>query len=120
MRRLMIADLSALILLCVSISTPQGHGLHSILRPPLMINLLRAVPRAATSLRPEGPPAQVPASERRAAQSAQEDNSLEPGKPIQREISGGQSHSYKVTMNSGQYMHIVVDQRGIDVAVTLF
>jgi len=119
MRRLMIAVLSALILLCVSISTPQGHGLHSILRPPLMINLLRAVARAATSLRPEGPPAQVPASERCAAQSAQEDNSLEPGKPIQREISGGQAHSYKITMTSGQFLHIVVKQQGIDVAVAL-
>jgi CHAT domain-containing protein/tetratricopeptide (TPR) repeat protein len=57
---------------------------------------------------------------RRAAQSAQETDSLEPGKPIERELSGGQSHSYKVTMISGQYLQAVVDQRGIDVAVALF
>jgi CHAT domain-containing protein/Tfp pilus assembly protein PilF len=40
--------------------------------------------------------------------------------PVEREISGGQSHSYKITMISGQYLHVVVAQRGIDVAVALF
>ena len=45
---------------------------------------------------------------------------MEPGKPIERELSGGQSHSYKITMISGQYLQVVVNQRGIDVAVALF
>jgi hypothetical protein len=45
--------------------------------------------------------AQFPASERGAAPSAQESISLEPGKPVERELSGGQSHSYKITMISG-------------------
>ena len=53
MRRLIIAALSALILLCVPFSTPQGRGLHSIRWTPLIINLLiRAGAPAATSLRP--------------------------------------------------------------------
>ena len=121
MRRLMITALFALILLCVSISTPQGRGLHSIRWTPLMINLLiRAGAPTTTSLRPVTTPAQAPASTRGAAPSAQESDSLEPGKPIERELSGGQSHFYKITMISGQYSHIVVEQRGIDVAVALF
>src|SRR5262247_2247980 len=121
MRRLIIAALSALILLCISISTPQGRGLYSIRRTPLMINLLiRAGAPAAASLWPVAPPAQAPASTRGAAPSAQESDSLEPGKPVERELSGGQSHFYKITMISGQYSHIVVEQRGIDVAVALF
>jgi CHAT domain-containing protein/predicted negative regulator of RcsB-dependent stress response len=66
------------------------------------------------------PPAQASANERDAAPSAQESISLEPDKPIERELSGGQSHSYKITAISGQYLHIVVEQRGIDVAVALF
>jgi CHAT domain-containing protein/predicted negative regulator of RcsB-dependent stress response len=66
------------------------------------------------------PPAQASASERDAAPSAQESISLEPDKPIERDLSGGQSHSYKITTISGQYLHIVVEQRGIDVAVALF
>src|SRR5688572_23163957 len=120
MRRLMIAALFALILLCVSISTPQGRELHSIRWTPLMINLLRVGAPATTSLWPVAPPAQAPTSERGVTPSAQESISLGPGKPVERELSGGQSHSYRITMISGQYLHLVVAQRGIDVAVTLF
>jgi CHAT domain-containing protein/tetratricopeptide (TPR) repeat protein len=66
------------------------------------------------------PPAQAPAGARGAAPSAQKSVSLDPGKPVERDLSGGQSHSYKITMTPGQYLHIVVEQRGIDVAVALF
>ena len=45
---------------------------------------------------------------------------LEPGKPIERQIAGGQSQIYKITAAPGQYLHIVVRQRGVDVVVTLF
>src|SRR6266508_3877052 len=120
MRRLIIAALSALILLCTPFSDLQGCGLHSIRWTPLIINLLRVGAPAATSLRSGAAPVQTPASEHGAAQSAQESVSLEPGKPVERELSGGQSHFYKITMISGQYSHIVVEQRGIDVAVALF
>jgi CHAT domain-containing protein/Tfp pilus assembly protein PilF len=120
MRRLIIAALSALILLCTPFSDLQGCGLHSIRWTPLIINLLGVGAPAATSLWPAAPPAQASANERGAAPVAQESVSLEPGKPIERELSGGQSHSYKITMSSGQYLHIVVKQRGIDVAVALF
>jgi len=110
MRRLTIATLSTLILLCTPFPKPMDCGLHSIGWTPLMINLLWV----------GAPPAQASASERDAAPSAQESISLEPDKPIERELSGGQSHSYKITTISGQYLHIVVEQRGIDVAVALF
>jgi CHAT domain-containing protein/predicted negative regulator of RcsB-dependent stress response len=110
MRRLMIAAISTLILLCLPISTPQGRGLHSIGWLTLRINLLRIGARAV----------QAPTSERGAAPSAQESISLEPGKPVERELSGDQSHAYKITMVSGQYSRVVVEQRGIDVMVALF
>ncbi len=45
---------------------------------------------------------------------------LEQGKPIERQIMGGQSHSYKINAAAGQYLHVVVHQRGVDVVVTLF
>ena len=45
---------------------------------------------------------------------------LELGKPIERELAGGQSHSYQITLAAGQYLHAVVDQRGIDVVVRVF
>jgi hypothetical protein len=109
MHRLIIAALFALILLCAPFSDPQGHGLLSV-RQTLV----------ATSPRPGAPPTHAPGGERDATSIAQESISLEPGKPIERELSGGQSHSYKITMTSGQYLHIVVEQRGIDVTVALF
>jgi len=64
--------------------------------------------------------AQASAGARGAESSAQESISLEPGKPVERALSGGQSHSYKITATYGQYLRIVVEQRGIDVAMALF
>src|SRR5262249_42831228 len=99
-----------LIFLCAPLSTPQGCGSHSIVWTPMMTKLLWV---GAT-------PAQASSSERGVAPSAQASISLEPGKPVERELSGGQSHSYKITLVSGQYLRIEVEQRGIDVAVALF
>jgi CHAT domain-containing protein len=110
MRRLTIAAISTLILLWAPISNPQGCGLHSIGWTPLITSLLWGW----------APHAQASAVERGAAPSAQESISLEPGKPVERELSGGQSHSYKIAATSGQYLHIVVEQRGIDVAMAVF
>src|SRR5215510_5628567 len=120
MRRLIIPPLSALILLCVSISTSQGCGLHSIHWTPLMINLLRGVAPAAAILRPVAPTVHASANERGGAPSAQASVSLEPGKPIERDLSGGQSHFYKIALTSGQYLRITVSQQGIDAVVALF
>ena len=44
---------------------------------------------------------------------AQEAN-LQPGKAVEREIAGGESHAYQVTIAGGQYVHFRLDQRAID------
>lgn len=44
---------------------------------------------------------------------------LEPGKPIERELSGGQAHEYNLALAAGTYLYVIVDQRGIDVVVRL-
>jgi CHAT domain-containing protein/Tfp pilus assembly protein PilF len=46
--------------------------------------------------------------------------SLEYGKPIEREMAGGQAHDYKLELKAEQYVHIVVNQSSIDVALALF
>ena len=115
-----IAALSTLMLLCAPTSTLQSCGLYSIRWAPLSASLLRVGSPAVTGLRPGAPPARVLASERGAAAGAQESISLEPGKPVERELSGGQSHFYKITMTSGQYLRITVSQQGIDALVALF
>src|SRR5262249_45211667 len=53
-------------------------------------------------------------------QASPQAQDLEPGKPIERELAGGQSHSYQLALADGQYAMLVVDQRGIDVEVNLF
>jgi CHAT domain-containing protein/Tfp pilus assembly protein PilF len=63
---------------------------------------------------------QANASERSEAQNFQESSSLELSKPIERELSGGESHFYQITMSSGQFLHIEVRQLGIDVVVILY
>jgi CHAT domain-containing protein/Tfp pilus assembly protein PilF len=45
---------------------------------------------------------------------------LEPGKPVERELRGGETHSYGIEAQAGQFLHAIVDQLGIDVALTLY
>lgn len=42
-----------------------------------------------------------------------------PQAPLERRLTGGEMHSYRLTLTAGQFMRAVFDQRGIDVVVTL-
>jgi hypothetical protein len=52
-------------------------------------------------------------------QGEKDERPIEPGKPIERELAGGQSHAYQITLSAGQFMKVIVEQRGIDVVVGL-
>jgi hypothetical protein len=102
------------------VANPQGRDWSTTRRVVQIINLLLwAGLSSSPCLWPDLPPVQANASERSEAQSVQESSPLELNKPIERELSVGESHFYKITTISGQYLHIVVEQRGIDVAVAL-
>jgi len=61
------------------------------------------------------------ASVARTLRSAQNDlPNLEPGKPISSELSGGEVRSYQIALTARQFLHVAVDQRGINLIVTLF
>ncbi|HEX6189738.1 MAG TPA: CHAT domain-containing tetratricopeptide repeat protein [Pyrinomonadaceae bacterium] len=45
---------------------------------------------------------------------------LELGKPIEREMAGGESHSYQLTIAAGQYALVVLEQKRFDVVIKLF
>lgn len=49
--------------------------------------------------------------------AAVQQNALEHGKAVDRELAGGQTHSYSIALTRGQYAYAVVTQRGIDVVV---
>jgi hypothetical protein len=55
---------------------------------------------------------------RGSGQAAKEPQRLAAGKPVEREITGGQSHTYQITLQAGQFSRLVVDQKAIDVALT--
>ena len=53
------------------------------------------------------------------SQSEADVRTLEPRKPIERELAGGQSHSYRLSLTADQYVLVAVEQRGIAVVVQL-
>ena len=55
-----------------------------------------------------------------AQDGAQEAATLELGKPVARELSGGQKHVYQLALTPGQYVNVTVAQRGIDVVEESF
>lgn len=45
---------------------------------------------------------------------------LQLGQPIERQMSGGETHSYRVQLESGQFLFAIVEQRGIDVVIAAY
>src|ERR1051326_8739456 len=44
---------------------------------------------------------------------------LEAGTVIKRDLAGGPTHFYEVNVSSGQFLRLIVDQKGIDVEATI-
>ena len=49
----------------------------------------------------------------------QEARVLELGKPVERELAGEQAHYYLIELASNDILHVIVEQRGVDVVVTV-
>ncbi|MGA7928086.1 MAG: tetratricopeptide repeat protein [Candidatus Sulfotelmatobacter sp.] len=55
-----------------------------------------------------------------AGQAQSEVTFLEPGKPVERTLQGGMKHIYAIRAETGNFIHAIVELRGIDVALTLY
>ena len=55
-----------------------------------------------------------------AAQDNKDLPTLEPGKPISRELRDGDTHTYEIALGAGQFFKATADQRGIYVVVTVY
>jgi CHAT domain-containing protein/Tfp pilus assembly protein PilF len=44
---------------------------------------------------------------------------LEPGKTIERQLAGGESHSYVLTLQAGRFARVAVDQRAIGIVIAI-
>ncbi len=53
------------------------------------------------------------------AQGTQEPLPLVGGTPVEREIAGGHAHTYQVKLTAGQFLRVVVEQKGIDLTLAL-
>ena len=51
--------------------------------------------------------------------SSQISKPLKPGKRLSAKLRGGQTHSHAIQAEAGQFVHVVVDQKHMDLAVTL-
>src|SRR5689334_17449605 len=45
---------------------------------------------------------------------------LELRKPVERELAGEQAHNYLIELATNDFLHVIVDQRGVDVVVTVY
>jgi CHAT domain-containing protein/predicted negative regulator of RcsB-dependent stress response len=65
----------------------------------------------------------LPSENLKAQQTSQETGEdvrpLVPGEVIRRDMKGGEVHLYRLSLASRQYMHVVVEQEGIDVSVSI-
>jgi CHAT domain-containing protein len=52
--------------------------------------------------------------------SARPDETLTLGQTFQKEVGGGEVHTYALTLAAGQYVRVLVNQQGIDLVVTVF
>lgn len=53
-------------------------------------------------------------------QDKQSRGDLEPDVPVEKGLVGGQSDSYCIQVEAGQFLHVIVEQLGIDVVLTLY
>jgi tetratricopeptide (TPR) repeat protein len=54
-----------------------------------------------------------------AAPQQPDETRLTPDKPVRRQLSAGQSHVYAINLRAGEYLDAVIEQKGIDVAISL-
>src|ERR1041385_1675776 len=52
-------------------------------------------------------------------QANQEGRPLEPGQPLEREIAGGEAHTYQINLTAGQFARFRLDQRAVDAGLIL-
>ena len=90
---------SFLLAYCVSVLPPEGCRLYAQTSAGAQTNPASPKANNATSKSPVTP--------------------LKINQLVERSIKGEELHSYKITSTPRQFLHLVVDQRGIDVVLTL-
>lgn len=88
---------------------------------PIVSALLATICAVLTSARNPIPRrvAQSSGSPQTSAEKQEEIIALELGKPVERELAGGQRHKYQIVLSEGQHMKVEIREKGIIVGATL-
>src|SRR6266511_1257926 len=90
------------------------RGLNAFLTPLLFFCLSASTPSGKAHCR-TGDLILQSTQEPTGAGKEKDIHALEPGKPIMRELAGGQRHTYQTRLDPNQLLKVVVEQKGIDV-----
>jgi CHAT domain-containing protein/tetratricopeptide (TPR) repeat protein len=93
------------------------HALVSLLALLLFFSLVTAIPSRQVFGGPFGLFPQATQQSRDTGNGASDEKDVRPlevGKPIRRELAGGQRHAYRVALNANQFLKVIVEQQGID------
>jgi CHAT domain-containing protein len=96
---------------------PSSIPHRGLCLPSLLLLLLWIFAQTWASGEPQTSPRSQPQQNTLAAQSTLDVTTLELGKPVERELSGGQSHVYRIPISEGQYLKVEVRPKGTDVGV---
>src|SRR5262245_1100852 len=58
-------------------------------------------------------------SQRQSTNQSEEIRTIAPGAPVERDMSGARRHLYQLTLEAGQCLKIIAEQRGADISLTL-
>src|SRR5215510_6573260 len=97
-------------------SHARFRGLAAFLTPLLLFCLSALTPLGKAHCR-TGDLIRQSTQEPTGAGKGKDIQTLEPGKPIRRELAGGQQHSYQIRLSAGQFLKATIEQQGIDVVV---
>jgi CHAT domain-containing protein len=75
------------------------------------VKAAQSPPQQPTHIQPKGAP--TPAQ-------TQDVPPLALGVPVERELAGGETHAYQIVAGAGQFLHLVVTGRSVDVVAALF
>ncbi len=99
---------------CLLTKGPADHPRARRLAGAFRVRLLFVIVVAAFAQAPRA----TAAAPARAAQQP-EASALEVGSRLQRTLAGGEAHLFRLALDAGRYVRVVVRQQGIDVAVAL-
>ena len=102
----------------VVLKTHKSRSVTSIIIINLVMSLIASTTTGRSSVFAE----LVAKSQQATAQkpSSTDVRDIKVAEPIERELSGGGVHTYSVSLTQGQYLKVIVDQKGIDVIIRVF